>query len=248
MEIYQECLIPLAIDAPTVFESHSSDSEYILLMEDLRGTDLEQQPSRSYFLDAARKLADIRASTDRAGEISPSVLQKHLLTKDQLLLDLDYVLEHTGLEHREMVNTLRGTVSSFSKHLDRLYQELPLTLNHNDYHAKNLLNVGGRIVPIDWADARISPHIGDLYCLIDEAKSQHIPKAAVIGAYKSALQDLGVQEEVTDWHLDVGGLCWSVHCLQWILEFGLDAIPISKDWVPDFLTDICAMASRLGRP
>ena len=129
-----------------------------------------------------------------------------------------------------------------------LYQELPFTLNHNDYHAKNLLNVGGRIVPIDWANARISPHVGDLYCLIDEAKNQHIPRAAVIGAYTSALQDMGVQEEVTDWLLDVSGLCWSIHCLQWILEFGLDAIPISKDWVPDFLTDICAMASRLGRP
>ena len=101
LEIYQECLIPLAIDTPTVFASYASDSEYILLIEDLRGTDLEQQPSKSTFLDAARKLADIRASADRIGKISASNLQKHLLTKNQLLLDFDYVTEHAGSEHRD---------------------------------------------------------------------------------------------------------------------------------------------------
>ncbi len=248
LEIYQECLIPLAIDAPTILESYASDFEYILLMEDLRGTDLEQQPSNSYFLDAARKLADIRASTDRIGKISASDLQKHLLTEEQLLLDFDYVTEHAGSEHREMVNLLRRQVNSFSRHLHRLYQELPPTLNHNDYHAKNLLNVSGRIVPVDWANACISPHLGDLYCLINEGKDQHISRETLIGAYKSALKDQGIREEVTDWHLDMGGLCWSVHCLQWIFEFGLEAIPVSKNWVPDFLTDILATVSRLGRP
>tara|TARA_Y100000031_G_C8154433_1_gene353931 strand:- start:598 stop:1020 length:423 start_codon:yes stop_codon:yes gene_type:complete len=78
LEIYEECLLPLAIDVPTVIESHSSDSEYILLMEDLGGTDLEQKPSRSYLLDAARKLAIIRAATNKVGEISSIVSQKHL--------------------------------------------------------------------------------------------------------------------------------------------------------------------------
>ena len=225
LEIYQECLIPLAIDAPTVFASYASDSEYILLMEDLRGTDLEQQPSKSAFLDAARTLADIRASTDRIGKISASNLQRHLLTKDQLLLDFDYVIGHAGSEHRD---ALGGHINSFSRHLDRLYQEVPPTLNHNDYHAKNLLHVSGRIVPVDWANARISPHLGDLYCLINEGNDQPISREALIGAYRSGLKDQGMQEDITDWHLDMGGLCWSVHCLQWILEFGLDAIPISK--------------------
>ena len=191
LEIYQECLIPLAIDAPTVFASYASDSEYILLIEDLRGTDLEQQPSKSTFLDAARKLADIRASAGRIGKIRDSDLQRHLLTKDQLLLDFDYVTEHAGLEHREMVHALGRQVNSFSRHLDRLYQELPLTLNHNDYHAKNLLNVSGRIVPVDWANARISPHLGDLYCLISEGKDQHISRETLIGAYRSGLKDQG---------------------------------------------------------
>ncbi len=245
LEIYRECLIPLAIDAPTVFASYASDSEYIMLMEDLRGTDLEQQPSKPAFLDAARKLADIRASADRIGKIRDSDLQRHLLTKDQLLLDFDYVTEHAGSEYRD---ALGGHINSFSRHLDRLYQELPLTLNHNDYHAKNLLNVSGRIVPVDWANARISPHLGDLYCLINEGKDQHISRETLISTYRSGLKDRGLQEEVTDWHLDMGGLCWSVHCLQWILEFGLDAIPISKTWVPDFLTEICAIVSRLDRP
>ena len=248
LEIYQECLIPLAIDAPTVFASYASDSEYILLIEDLRGTDLEQQPSKSTFLDAARTLADIRASADRIGKIRDSDLQRHLLTKNQLLLDVNYVTEHAGSEHREMVHALGEYINSFSRYLDRLYQELPLTLNHNDYHAKNLLNVSGRIVPVDWANARISPHLGDLYCLINEGKDQHISQETLIRAYRSGLKDQGLQEELTDWHLDMGGLCWNVHCLQWILEFGLDAIPISKTWVPDFLTEICAIISRLGRP
>jgi len=246
LEIYQECLIPLGIDAPTLFESHTADFEYVLLLEDLKGIDLEKQPSRTSFLDAACKLAEIRSASERIEKIGASIFHKHLLTKDQLLRELDYVLEHAGSEHREMVNALRGEIRSFAEHLDRLYRDYPLTLNHNDYHGKNLLNVDGHIVPIDWANARISPHIGDLYCLIEEAKDQHIPKAAVVDAYKAALRNLGAQEEVTGWHLDVGGLCWSIHCLQWILEFGLEAIPVSRDWVPNFLTDMCAMASRLS--
>ena len=248
LEIYQECLIPLAIDVPTIFASYASDSEYILLMEDLSGTDLEQQPSKSTFLAAARTLANIRTSTDRIGKISASNLQRHLLTKDQLLLDFDCVIGHAGSEHREMVHALGEHINSFSRHLDRLYQELPLTLNHNDYHAKNLLNVSGRIVPVDWANARISPHLGDLYCLINEGKDQHISREILIDAYRFALKDRGRQEEVTDWHLNMGGLCWNVHCLQWILEFGLDTIPISKTWVPNFLTEIHAIISRLDKP
>ena len=179
--------------------------------------------------------------------ISPSALRKYILTKDQLLLDLDYVLKHTGAEFREILNVLSRTVKVFSKHLDHLYQELPLTLNHNDYHAKNLLHVDGRIIPVDWESARISPHIGDLYCLIEEAKDQHISKAEIVGTYNSALKDLGVQEEVTDWHLDMGGICWSIHCLQWILEFGLVAIPMSKGWVPNFLTYLCAALPGLEK-
>jgi len=245
LEIYQECLIPLSIEAPNLFDSHISDSEYILLMEDLGGIDLEQQPIRSRFLAAARKLADIRISADRIGNIDAAVIDKYVLTNNQLVHDFDYVLVHAGSEYREMVEILSGTVASFSGNLDRLYQERPLALNHNDYHAKNLLNVDGRIIPIDWASARISPHIGDLYCLIEEAKDQHISKAAIVEAYCAALKDLGIQEEVTDWHLDMGGLCWSIHCLQWILEFGLEAIPISKDWVPNFLTYICSTMPRL---
>lgn len=247
LEIYQECLVPLGIDAPIIFESHTNDAEFFFFMEDFGGIDLEQQPYRSHFLGAARKLAEIRSSSTKIREISDSVLQKHLLTKNQLLCDLEYVLEHAGTEHRRVGEILRKNVGSFSIQLDRLYQEVPVTLNHNDYHGKNLLNIDGRIAPIDWANACISPHLGDLYCLIEEAKDQHIPKAIVVEAYASALEALGAQEKTTDWYIDMGGLCWNIHCLQWIFQFGLNAIPVSKNWVPDFLVEICSTMSRLDR-
>lgn len=241
LEIYQECLIPLEIDAPTVVASFSSETEYAFLMEDLQGADLEQRPSNSDFLDAARRLAEIRTSAEKIAEFNTSKIEKHLLTKEQLLLDLEYVLEHAGREHQEMISSVARQARSVAQHLDRLYEEMPPTLNHNDYHAKNLLNVGGRVVPIDWANARISPHLGDLCCLIAEGRDQGIPQQAFVDTYTST----GTQEKVTDWHLDVGSLCWHVHSLQWILEFGLDAIPSSKNWVANYLADISATVARL---
>ena len=65
-------------------------------MEDLGGIDLEQQASSANYLDAARKLADIRSSTDRVDNFSACSLQKYVLTRDQLLLDFEYVIEHAG--------------------------------------------------------------------------------------------------------------------------------------------------------
>ncbi len=245
LEVYQECLIPLEIRAPTLLEGYESGSDYVLLMEDVGGTDLEQRASTSAFLDAARSLAEIKSASNKIGEINSSVLTKHLMTEDQLLIDLHYVLENTSAAHRDVVRVLSGAAVSLTEHIHRLYQEFPLTVNHNDYHGKNLIDVDGRIVPVDWANARVSPHAGDLYCLIEEAKEHRVPREDVVGAYSKALQDLGVSADITEWQIDMGGVCWSIHCLRWILEFGLKAIPASKDWVPDFLKDISDMTSRL---
>lgn len=44
------------------------------------------------------------------------------------------------------------------------------SLVHGDFHAKNLVRTpDGRIVVVDWPGAHVHHHLGDLYCLAQEA-------------------------------------------------------------------------------
>jgi thiamine kinase-like enzyme len=67
---------------------------------------------------------------------------------------------------------LQRIIEWLPKPLEQLDLEVPLTMVHHDYHAKNIVKLnGGRILAIDWSNAYLSPPLGDLYCLMNEAHS-----------------------------------------------------------------------------
>jgi hypothetical protein len=41
-----------------------------------------------------------------------------------------------------------------------------------------------------------------------------------------------------DWQLRIGGLCWLIKTLRWLVYGGTDIIPGSDSWIPDLLKDV----------
>ncbi|MFA8303370.1 phosphotransferase [Paenibacillus alvei] len=133
----------------------------------------------------------------------------------------------------------------FPQQLERLYHTQPLTLVHHDYHAKNLLIQGTQIMPIDWSISYLSPHLGDLHCLIDEAREySHVPREEMLSAFHSAMEQDCSMEQLK-WQVNIGGLCWLVKTLKWLVYGGTDTIPGSDEWVPDLMDEVELLVNKI---
>lgn len=120
--------------------------------------------------------------------------------------------------------------------LTRLYNHFPITLTHHDYHPKNIIYFHGQVVIIDWASAYLSPHLGDLYCLLQSAKDFDISSSDLIKIYCEGLDPKHTVD--IEWQIKIGGICWIIHVLRELLDYGIDAIPEAKDWLVDLVLDI----------
>ena len=158
--------------------------------------------------------------------------------------NLAFLLNHHLLTESDK-RILSQLLPWFSEQLIVLYAHLPLTLNHNDYHTKNLIISGNTIVPVDWSNASISPHLSDLYCLVGEAKNFHIPASALIAAFQAETQlyhendsTLSQWDIALEWQIAPGGICWLLTSLRWVLDEGVQSVPVSSQWIPDLLQEI----------
>jgi len=242
LEIYQQLLIPARIEGPKIFAGHHIDFQSLMLMEDLKGATVEQHPRPAYYLEAARQLAHLRilaAKAIEADQISRPAYQRHYIVPAHFTGDLAYLLEVMDLKQADDHQRMKRVAHHLPEYLEHLYKEAPTTLNHNDYHGKNLIVSGNRLVPVDWANAALSPHLGDLYCLIQEAKDHGLSQIELIAAYRSqAHLEERLNEDRFAWHLNMGRLCWTIRSLRWIVEFGPIYIPGSENWAPDMVADI----------
>jgi hypothetical protein len=151
----------------------------------------------------------------------------------------------------DLAGALDEPVRVLTGRLHRLTGE-PETIVHGDFQAKNLLHTpGGGIVTLDWSDAYVHPHLGDLYLLLREARKQghaHLVRG-------EALPELFAREAgadprtVTD-HLVTGGLCWTMHALRWVVETGVHSVPVSAAWIDELVADLRQLAGcgQTGAP
>src|SRR5699024_4362401 len=102
-------------------------------------------------------------------------------------------------------------------------------------HSKNIIKNSGKIAVIDWASAYLSPHLGDLYCLINSAKEANINSSDLIDAYCQEIADNLIYD--IEWQVKIGGICWIIHELRQLLDYGIKAIPVAREWVPDMISD-----------
>lgn len=99
-------------------------------------------------------------------------------------------------------------------------------------------------MPIDWSIAYVSPHLGDLYCLTTEAHAWcNLSREEMISAY---LEGSGLQIDQLRWQLRIGGLCWLIKTLRWLVYGGTAIIPGSEPWIPDLLKDVESLYQEMA--
>ncbi len=144
---------------------------------------------------------------------------------------------------------LAGALDDPVRALDRRLAQLsgePETIVHGDFQAKNLLHTtGGGIVTIDWSDAYVHPHLGDLYLLLREGRKQdrtgRIRWDALPEVFAHAA---GTDVRTVTGQLVTGGLCWTISALRWVVEIGVHAVPVSRGWIDELVADLRELAGR----
>ncbi|MNZ83432.1 serine/threonine protein kinase [compost metagenome] len=233
--IYRDLVHPLQLNAPQIFEFVQLKDSGVMIMEDAGEKNLEQQPHPAHFLEASRELARLRVSATANLEkmLSKKVIDTYSVSMENFLELLDDLLKSKKLAETEVLLKLKKVLP---RHLERLYQMVPTSIVHHDYHAKNLLIQDNGIMPIDWSISYLSPHLGDLYCLITEAHAwSNLSREEMVSAY---LEVTDLQIDHLNWQLQIGGLCWLIKTLHWLVYGGTDIIPGSETWIPNLLKDV----------
>ncbi|WP_219835442.1 phosphotransferase [Paenibacillus sp. R14(2021)] len=232
--IYRDLVHPLQIKAPQIYAFMQLKDSGVMIMEDAGRVNVEEQPEPAHFLEAARELARLRmrAAANLEKVLPKQVIDTYTVSEEAFLALLDDLLQSNWLSGSEILLHLKAALPH---QLERLYRMVPVSIVHHDYHAKNLLVQDNGIMPIDWSIAYLSPHLGDLHCLITEAHAwSHTPREDILAAYMEVSE---VQLEDLNWQLQVGGLCWLIKTLRWLVYGGTDIIPGSDEWIPDLLQD-----------
>ena len=249
LAIYNDLLIPFHLEVPTIYESYQDESVNIILMEDLGIKTVETEPKTYHFYEAARRLARIRLAASQYIKMNKGTgafSKRYFVTQAQYLEDLDYLIRRLALQRSDWGLLLRRAKQILPGRLEKLYREYPVTLAHNDYHCKNLIIKGQQIVPIDWSNAYLSPHLGDLYCIIEEAKDYNVRRNNIVRTYRSEMEKNRMTNcKAYEWQIQIGGLCWEIRSLRWVLEFGISAIAEAKEWTPNFLSGIQTLCNQL---
>lgn len=241
--IYRELVHPLKLPAPRLFDYGEKDNTCIMVMEYLGENNLEQLPLPQYFIDAAIVLAKIRKiATQNISLLSEQQINDYTLPAEHFLANLhDISLKLTSYEQSITINKLKDSLPS---QLNHLYINYPLTIVHHDYMAKNLIiTPDEHVIPIDWAITYLSPHSGDLYALIYEAKCYaNIDKDIIINAY---LSHNDCNFNTFNWELCIGRICWLLKTLRWLTYGGTDMIPGSEAWVPHLFNELNYLTEQL---
>ncbi|WP_308639383.1 phosphotransferase [Paenibacillus silvisoli] len=242
--IYRDLVYPLQIKAPRIFEFIQRPNSAVMVMEDAGEHNLEQRPLPQHFLEAAKVLARLRtsAAANLEASLPKKVIDAYSMTANGFLALLEDLLKSPKLAGS---STLANMMKILPPHLERLYQAVPVTIVHSDYHAKNLLvQADGGVVPIDWSITYLSPHLGDLYSLTTEAQAWcGLSRDAIVAAYREVSH---VSAEQVNWQLLVGGLCWLIRSLRWLAYGGTEIIPGSDAWIPDLMNDAAGLCEELA--
>ena len=246
--IYQDILGPLEIPSPELHAGYQAESEHFMLIEDLGADPIDIDPQARHFREAAQQLAQIRrlSATKIAHGILPKrVYRAHYMRERRFIESLERLVLYFEAPR---LHVFTNATAIIPRHLQKLYREQPVALVHNDFHAKNLISARGTIVPIDWAGAYLGPDLGDLYVLIAEASDFGLSADSVIKPYVEEMGLVGgPSHDDLCWQVDIRGACWIIGALRWIVDVGVNTLPISRDWIPDLTSALNDTVSRLAR-
>ena len=237
---YQELIVPLRIPAPRLIATQGGDGTepVVLVLEDVGSETLEQRPTAAGYREAVRTLARMRAVAAERLAATPALGAGLRRTVADFADTAHRAGAGLAVLRPDLAGALDPAAAALADRLKRL-SALPDTIVHGDFHAKNLVHgADGRISPVDWPGSYLHPHLGDLYCLLREARNLGIDRR--IGA--AALPDLFARESGTDRasvreQMLTGGLCWTMLALRWVVEEGIHAVPESAGWIDELVDE-----------
>ncbi|NDI34416.1 phosphotransferase [Chengkuizengella sediminis] len=240
MDIYNDLLMPLEIERPLIYENHKSEHGSFTIMQDIGRDTLEQKPLEKYFIVAAKKLAQLHHQSTMNIEnerLSKEILERYCVTFDTFIEELFYLSEHTFFSVNQK-QTISQLAHLFPEKIKKCYHDFPMTLIHNDYFPKNLIVTDENIKVIDWSNAYISHHLGDVYGLLKEAKYRQFNPQHLIQAYYNEISNRPYSLTELNWFVHFGGICWYIHTIKWILDYGRTVIEGSEYWIESMIIDI----------
>jgi hypothetical protein len=238
-QIYQELVVPLGIATPRLI---AAGGPGVFVLEDLGGDNLEERPTAEGYEEAVRVLAGMRAESARRLARDPALGAHHRRSDADLVATAERAAAATARLRPDLAGALDEPIQALISCLGRLTGE-PATIIHGDFSGKNLLHTpGGGIIAIDWSDAYVHAHLGDLYLLLREGERQGIVRM-------EALPELFAHEAGTDPRtvtdqMRTGGLYWTLKSLRWIAEVGVHEVPIMRDWIDELVTECRGLAAR----
>ncbi|MFF1821068.1 phosphotransferase [Kribbella sp. NPDC058245] len=215
---YQRFVVPLGLPAPELRYA----AEGVIVLEDVGRVTLEQEPTAEGFVAAAGLLASIRtAVVDGPSDFPPARVK----------------------ELADRIGRITFDVSPLVEALTRLQQEEPLGVVHGDFVPKNLVTDGRRWTAVDWPLAYTAPHLSDLYTLIRDAVALGHDRGPIVARYVEAA---AADPFVVDRQLLVGGACFCLLALTFVVEEGQHTIPESAGWIDPLLAELADLVEQLS--
>ncbi|MEU4194657.1 phosphotransferase [Kribbella sp. NPDC026611] len=214
---YSRWVVPLELPAPAVFYASSG----VLVLEDVGRVTLEQEPTAGGFLAAASLLAEIHGRAVDGVSGFPPERAKELAARGGVAVD----------------------VTLLSEALAVLHQQAPLHVVHGDFVPKNLVSDGSRWTVVDWPLAYLAPHLSDLYTLVRDAVALGHDRGPIVARYVEAA---GADPFLVDRQVLVGGACFCLLALTFVVEEGRRTIPGSGDWIAPLTAELADLVEQLS--
>jgi hypothetical protein len=194
----------------------------VRVLEDVGRVNLEQEPTADGVLAAAKLLADIHQRPVDAPSGFPPQRVKELAGR---------------------AGRIKFDVSALTEALGALHEQAPLRVVHGDFVPKNLVTDGKRWTAVDWPLAYVAPHLSDLYMLVRDAVSLGHDRGPIVAQY---VESAGADPFLVDRQLLVGGACFCLLALTYVIEEGYRTIPQSPGWIAPLAAELEDLVEQLS--
>jgi phosphotransferase family enzyme len=247
LDVYEELLIPHGVAAPRLLAAHREAGFVVLMFDDLGPHSLASRPSPEGWRAAARLLAQLRhraqgrvGAAGRFRFATPEILDTRARAATAL-----------AAVRPDLAGSLDPCEALLTPHLRRLAEEVPETVVHGDFEAKNIVLTEAGPIAVDWATAQVGTHLGDLYSLVRDAGLNGEPVDPIVAAYADEWTVLGRPVDDLEWQLALGAVVWTLRALRWVLEEGIHVVPGAITWIDELVdraTTVTGDLARFGTP
>ena len=216
--VYERFVVPLEMPAPRLLYGAAG----VLMLEDVGRVTLEQEPTADGFVAAAALVAEIHGKpVDGASDFPPGHVKELAARIGRIDFDLEPLVDA----------------------LERLHRDAPLGIVHGDFVPKNLVTDGTHWTAVDWPLAYLAPHLSDLYTLVRDAVALGYERGPIVARYVEAAR---ADPFLVDRQLLVGGACFSLLALTFVVEEGLRTIPGSEEWIDPLIAELADVVEQLS--